>query len=135
MIELRTLKRPTSRNHYLIAPKDFIGPAGNEEAPVFPMPAAKLFQVIRKVVSAQPRTVIVEEDASRMALEAYQKTPLLHFTDDATIEAMPLGSRHSTLALYSRSRVGYTDFGTNRRRARLWLAEIAKNAGAGQEPS
>jgi len=135
MIELRTLKGPLSPNHYLIAPKDFIGPTADEEAPAFPIPAAQLLRIIRAVVSAQPRTAILEESATRMTLEACQRTPLLGFKDSVTIEAMPLGEHRSTLALYSRSRVGYSDFGTNRRRARAWLREITKNAAAAQEAS
>ena len=135
MEDLRTLTRPKSPNHHLIAPAGFGAAAADEEAPPFPLPAPRLFEIARQVVRRQPRTAILVESTERMALEARQRTPLLGFADDVTIQVVPLGDNRSTLALYSRSRVGYADFGVNRRRARAWLREIANNAGAAQEAS
>ena len=135
MLPLRTLTRPKSPNHYLIAPAGFGSAPADEEAPEFPLSGRRLFEIVRRVARRQRRTAVLEEAAEQMAIEARQRTPFLRFKDDVTIEVVPLGANRSTLALYSRSRVGYADFGVNRRRARAWLKEIARNAGADQEAS
>lgn len=135
MLDLRTLTRPNSPNHHLIAPAGFSAAPADEEAPRFPLPARRLFELAREVVRRQPRTAILEESAERMVLEARQRTPVLRFADDVTIQVVAIGESRSTLALYSRSRVGYADFGVNRRRARAWLKEIANNVEAAQEAS
>lgn len=49
-------------------------------------------------------------------------TRIFRFRDDVHVQFLQLGPRQSTLALYSASRTGYWDLGTNRRRVEDWLA-------------
>ena len=46
------------------------------------------------------------------------------FKDDVRVHVIALSPQQSTLALYSASRVGYWDLGTNRRRVEDWLARL-----------
>jgi uncharacterized protein (DUF1499 family) len=51
----------------------------------------------------------------------------MRFKDDVWGLFIPIGENASTLALYSASRVGYWDLGTNRRRVKD-LSERVQNA-------
>lgn len=118
MLDLRTLTRPTSPNHYLIGPRGFTGPAPDESAPEFDLTAARLYELARRLALSQPRTKLLEDAPESLSFEIRQRTKLWRFPDDITVEAVPLGEGRAALALYSRSRCGYSDFDVNRRRAR-----------------
>ena len=133
MLNLRDLRRPASPNHYLIAPEGFAGSRPDEAAPAFDLPAKELYDRARRLVLAEPRTTPLEDAPERLAFEVRQRTPVWRFPDDITIEALPIGERRATLALYSRARCGYWDFGVNRRRARRWLGRVVEGAGGRQD--
>lgn len=62
--------------------------------------------------------------ADGLARAYEQRTPLLGFTDDIDVRFVSLGESRASLAVYSRSRVGYSDLGTNRKRVMRWLAGL-----------
>lgn len=118
----RTLERPASPNHWLAAPADFPGhPDGI--APVFAVPVAVLQDAFKSVLRLMPGAEVVSASAGGMHLVV--TTRIFRFRDDVRVQFIPLGPQQSTLALYSASRVGYWDFGTNRRRVEDWLARLA----------
>ena len=59
-------------------------------------------------------------------LRAEARTRLLGFTDDVWIQVAPQAAG-SRIAIRSASRVGFTDFGTNARRVRAYLARLAES--------
>lgn len=71
------------------------------------------------VVDGLPRITVVDDTPSGM--ELIQRTALLRFADDIAVAYVDLPRGRSSIALFSRSRVGYSDFGVNRRRLRAWL--------------
>jgi uncharacterized protein (DUF1499 family) len=126
VLDLRTLVRPKSPNHYLVAPAGYGGAAADTEAPRFALAPAELAEVVRRVALGERRTALVGEARERLAIEVVQRTPVLRFPDSITIEVLPSEDGGATLALYSRSRYGYGDFGVNRRRVERWLGLIAQ---------
>ncbi|HYO45091.1 MAG TPA: DUF1499 domain-containing protein [Gemmatimonadota bacterium] len=78
---------------------------------------------------AMPLWRVVSEDpgAGRIAAEA--TTPRMKFVDDVEIVVEPTGAG-SRVRVRSASRVGKTDFGTNARRIRAFLARLATAAPA-----
>jgi len=54
-----------------------------------------------------------------------QKSALFRFADDIDVQAIPVDGGKSALAIYSRSRVGYSDLGVNRKRIERWLSQIS----------
>ena len=54
-------------------------------------------------------------------------TAVLGFPDIVTVEFVALGSDRSSIALYSRSRYGRSDFGKNRRRVEHWLSQLPQS--------
>ena len=116
-----TLKRPGSPNNWLVAPAGFaITP--DAVAPVFNVPMCDLIDTFKKVALRSKDVAVVEESAH--AVHVIATTPLLRFKDDVWVRFIPMGENASTLALYSASRVGYWDLGTNRRRLKNWIERV-----------
>jgi len=116
----KTLKRPDTPNTWLVAPADFVIKP-DAVAPVFPVPVSKLRAAFKTVVLGIEGAAIVAESADGMHVVA--TTRLLRFKDDVRALFIPLGDHKSTIALYSASRVGSWDLGTNRRRVERWIRQ------------
>lgn len=88
------------------------------------------WRMARAAAEAMPRWRILDEDPDARAIRAEATTPVLRFTDDVWIRIEPVheGSR---VRMRSASRIGVTDFGTNARRIRDYLARLARTDPAG----
>ena len=114
----QTLVRPSSSNHWLIAPDWFPGNP-DETAPRFSVPVERLRSVFEEVIGALKSVRMKKRDE---VLTCYvDETALLHLKDDIRVQFLSLGPDSSSLAAYSASRIGFLDLGTNRRRLRRWL--------------
>lgn len=121
----KTLKRPSSPNTWLVAPADFaIKP--DAVAPVFEVPLSNLRETFKSVVAATEGAEVVAEAPD--GIHVVVTTSLWKFKDDIRALFIPVGEGKSTIALYSASRVGYWDFGTNRRRVESWLERMQAGA-------
>jgi uncharacterized protein (DUF1499 family) len=116
-----SLKRPGSPNDWLVAPADFVIKP-DAVAPRFRVSAAALFETFKSVVLQWKRITLIAQ--SERALHVVATTSLLRFEDDVWALFMPLAENEATLALYSASRVGYWDLGTNRRRLTAWIERL-----------
>jgi uncharacterized protein (DUF1499 family) len=76
---------------------------------------------------AMPLWQIHFEDPAAGRIAALATTPRLKFVDDIEIVVEPAG-HGSRVRVRSASRVGITDFGTNARRVRAYLARLATSA-------
>jgi uncharacterized protein (DUF1499 family) len=59
-----------------------------------------------------------------MQYDYIQRTELMRYPDSITVRFIPLADGQSTLAIYSRSHYGRSDFGVNQARIRAWLAAL-----------
>jgi uncharacterized protein (DUF1499 family) len=80
----------------------------------------------RSTIAAEPRLIEVAQDAPHRRFVYVVHTAMLGFPDIVTVEFVALGAHRSSIALYSRSRYGRSDFGTNRRRVEDWLARLRR---------
>ena len=124
----KTLKRPDSPNNWLIAPADFTT-RPDAVAPVFPAPVLALREALKAVVLRSRGAAVVEESAYGM--HVVETTLVFRFKDDIYVRFIPLAHHQSTLAIYSTSRAGYWDTGTNRRRLEDWIERTRKALEAG----
>jgi Uncharacterized protein conserved in bacteria len=122
--DFASLVPPDSPNAWVVAPAGVIRGKADEDAPTFAVDAARLAAAWRQVVAAEPRTTITGVSADGLQIEAEQRSALFGFVDDISFRAIPLADGGSTLAVYSRSRVGYWDLGVNRGRVRSWLGRL-----------
>jgi len=116
-IDFRTLKRPNSPNTFLLAPAGLCANATSDgAAPIFDLSASDLFARVKQFVDARPSWAIADLDETNFKLHIVITSRLLKFKDDLDIDVIHLSDGKSDLAIYSRSRVGYSDLGTNRKR-------------------
>ena len=80
--------------------------------------------MVRAVVARQPRTTIVTDTGEYLRAEC--RSRLFGFVDDLELHLWPAGG---VLAVRSAARLGWSDFGVNRRRVAALHAAL-KDAGA-----
>jgi uncharacterized protein (DUF1499 family) len=126
-VTISTLVEPLPGNAALACPPDYCR-AIAIPAPVFALPEARLAQLVREMVVGEAHTLIVSDEPTEHRIVAIQHTPLLRFPDIVTIEFVTPAPGRSSVAIYSRSRYGKGDFGTNQRRVMRWLEQIERLA-------
>ena len=127
-IDFQTFKRPAKPNNWLVAPDGFADTAlPDESSPVFDRTPSALFEDIMQMVAARDDWKITASDPAAGHISFTAVTKLLRFKDDVDILVLPVpGHDHqSTLVVYSRSRVGYSDLGTNGKRVNALLSALA----------
>ena len=101
-IFFESLVRPSSSNHWLIAPEGFPG-IPDETAPGYPVPVERLQNAFEDVIGALKSVQQVKRDGE---LSYYvDKTAIFHFKDDIRIQFLSQGPDTSSLAMYSASRI------------------------------
>jgi uncharacterized protein (DUF1499 family) len=123
-LDFQTLERPKSPNTYLVAPAGFVDHAHpDEEGPIFFCSPESLFSQVEALVAMRKdwRLKALDAQAGRISFIAVSK--LLKFKDDVDIAILPDDGK-STLAIYSASRVGYSDLGANAKRVKELLASL-----------
>ncbi|UEM01441.1 DUF1499 domain-containing protein [Skermanella rosea] len=129
--DFAALERASTPNQYLVAPPGTT-PRAEPDAgsPVFPVPPERLRDAMIAVVEEAPRTTLLERSSDGMRMLLVQRSALLRFPDYVDVAILPAGEGGSTVAVYSRSRFGYSDMGVNRRRVEAWLADLKRRIGA-----
>lgn len=125
LMNLRTFNRSSKPNSAVFAPVGIsIAADVDQTSPVFDCNSATLFEVCRNVLSKLERVSCVAENADSRRLAFVAQTKLLRFKDDIDVEVVDLGENRSSLVIYSRSRIGYSDLGTNRKRIEHWIEAL-----------
>ena len=121
-VNFRALPESSRPNRWLVCPPGYASREPDETPPVFDTDCAGLRAAWRALIQREPRIEVLRDEADGMDL--VQRTALLRFADDIAVAYVNLGHGRSTIALFSRSRVGYSDLGVNRRRLGRWLAAL-----------
>lgn len=130
-VDFSTLTRRTSPNDALICPEGFCAHAIPDRiAPIYPVAVTTLRDAFMAMLASQPRTKLVGSDEDKLQYTLVQKSAVFRFPDDITVQFVALDDRRATLAIYSRSRYGYSDFGANRRRLDGWLDSLQRDISA-----
>lgn len=127
-VAIRELRDPLPGNSYLSCPPDYCA-ATATPSPSFARPADRLEQDWRHMLASEPGIVIVADEPAQYRLIVIQHTKLLRFPDVVTAEFVALDHDRSSVAVYSKSRYGSGDFGTNRKRILRWLDRLRQQAG------
>jgi uncharacterized protein (DUF1499 family) len=93
-------------------------------SPVYNVPVAVLRNAWLGMILQQPRVERLAVSADELQYDFMQRSRLLRFPDTITVRFIPLDPVMSTLAIYSRSHYGYSDFGVNQHRIESWLAAL-----------
>lgn len=94
------------------------------ETHLFAVDAPVLYAAVREEMADAFRIRMVEEDPQRGHMRAVVFTPLVRLPDTLTAEVRSAGPGRSSLYLYSRSKIGYADLGTNEARLKTLLRHL-----------
>ncbi len=122
--DLQNLTLPTSANYYLVCPKGFCNVQPNEYSQVYNVSAEDLFNAWNQVASKQIYMDITGTIPEKAQYEYVQKSIVFGFPDYITVEFIAISNYSSTLAIYSRSRYGFYDFGVNKKRVQKLLGQL-----------
>ena len=127
-IAIRELRDPIPQNAFLTCPAGYCA-ATAASSPTFKLSVARLAEDWAEMVAGESGVVQITAEPTQHRLVLIQHTMLLRFPDIITVEFVDVAPDRSSLAIYSRSRYGRGDFGTNRRRVERWLSQLAQIAG------
>jgi uncharacterized protein (DUF1499 family) len=122
-IDMQRIERPASPNTALAGPAGF-APPPDVVTPIYQMPAARLYEAVRAVAAAQPRTFLAADYAAERQTDWVVRSAVFNFPDLVTAQIADAGPDTSTVVLYSRSVYGRSDLGVNRQRLNTWLAAL-----------
>jgi len=124
-VDFRTLELHDRPNQFLVCPDDLCSTArAHLKAPTFDIPADQLLAQFQSVALDQQDVKRIEYDTSDLKIDFVQRTKTMRYPDIVTVQAVPIDENSSTLAIYSRSVFGHSDFGVNEKRIRHWLNEL-----------
>ncbi len=123
-IEFKTLKRAPRPNQYLVCPPDLCTETPDAVSPVYDVTDAVLKKAWLALMAEQPRTAQVGLSPDTSQYDFVQRSNWIRFPDTITVKFIALPPDRSTLAIYSRSHYGYSDWGVNRQRIEGWLKSI-----------
>ena len=124
--DLTAFQRPNSPNTALYAPAGLsLENETDGTVPTYPKSVADLSKVACKVWGNLKNVKLTEmvEDGFRLS-RFVATTPVLRFKDDITVQFVSMENDHSSFIIYSASRIGYSDFGTNKKRVEDWLYRL-----------
>jgi uncharacterized protein (DUF1499 family) len=128
-VEFETFVRGSRPNTALACPLDFCRNAKADFDPgVFAMPDEELRRRFTEFALGQPRVVPVYRHAQPglPTQDRYiQRSATMSFPDTIDVRFIALSGETSTLAIYSRSQIGYSDRGVNLTRIKLWIEGAA----------
>ncbi len=124
------LKRPDTPNTYLVAPGGLCQQAEPDKvSPVIRKSPEALYRRLTGMVELRRDWIEMESDDENKRLTFVARTSFLRFKDDVDIAVLPVAGIKEDeigahIAIYSRSRIGYSDLGANRRRCLSLLAQL-----------
>ena len=123
-IDFATLVLDGRPNQHLVCPEGFCAASPHAISPVFEIPATALRDRWMAMIAGQPRVTRTGTDDAALHYDFVQRSLVFRFPDAITVRFIALDEGRSTLALFSRSSYGTSDFGVNRRRVEAWLAAL-----------
>ena len=111
-----SFSRSSKPNNFLVAPEGLCQQSKPDvSSPIVPKRASELTQEMIGYFRPSDGWRDLEYDIENHRISVVAITPLLRFKDDIDILVIPDGE-NAQIAMYGRSRVGYSDLGTNRKR-------------------
>ena len=118
-MDMAALVRPATPNTALAAPAGF-RPAPDIVTRPYGVPPQQLYEAVRRVALAQPRTYAHVAYDDRLQAHFVARSAVFNFPDLIAVQVTP----ECGLILWSRSVYGESDLGVNRKRLQAWLAAL-----------
>lgn len=128
-VDFATLTRRSTPNDALACPPGICPKAEADMVPpVFPVPGDRLRAIVAEVASEDAETRPTFESNWGEEDRYLARSRIMRYPDTINVQIVGQGEGRSTLALYSRSQIGLSDFGVNRARIERWLKRIGEIA-------
>jgi uncharacterized protein (DUF1499 family) len=127
-VAFETLVRRTTPNDALACPPDVCTAPSDVLPPAYALSAAQLRQAFAAVIAAEPRVTRVAADDTTLTDRYIQRTAMMGFPDTIVVRFFDRPGGRSSLALYSRSEFGRSDFGVNKARIKRWITRLGEHA-------
>ncbi len=108
-------------NQFLVCSPSICNADPHADSPVFDVSVDELRERWHEVIASQPRMEVLVADQERDHFEYVQRSARFRFPDIIVVRFISVSPSQSTLAIYSRSVYGKSDFGLNRERIEAWL--------------
>ena len=131
LLDFDTIPRDRKPNSALALPKHSRRDDADLQSPVFPATVEQLRDAVVSIAALEPRTHLLHLDREAMQAEFEQSSKIFRFPDTITVTFEAVDATRATLSIYSRARLGYYDFGVNRKRVQRWLDLLAAKLGGG----
>lgn len=126
MIDFATVERPASPNTYLVCTPELCRAArADEPSPVFNASTDAVRAAIKEIVP----DIAFTESPQGVRGSYVAVTSIMRFRDDVDVLLAPTADGRTQVAIYSRSRVGYSDLGANRKRVQGILQKLRARLG------
>ena len=119
-VEFEGLELTNKPNQFLMCPPSIC--KGHADSTVFKISVNKLRELWLNLVKTKPRLELLAENGQQF--DYVQRSERFRFPDIITVRFIRVSPSEATLAIYSRSVYGQSDFGVNRKRIEAWLSEI-----------
>jgi hypothetical protein len=121
-LEARRTGRP---NDFLVLPPGMAG--ADAESPLFDATLPAMARRLDQMARSQPRVTRLAGSNEAGFITFVARSRLIGFPDYVSVKVMPQPDGRMALAIWSRSRFGYSDAGVNRARVEDWLSRLASS--------
>lgn len=116
---------PNTPNYYLVCPQKYCNVTPSAYSPVFHVSADDLFNAFNQIIATKSRVQFVNDIPEQGEFLLVEKS-IFGFPADITVQFIALSEDTSTLAIFSKSRYGFYDFGSNKRRLNNLFMELSQ---------
>lgn len=126
LLDFDSLPRKRKPNSALARPAHSPRDDAELESPVFQASVEQLRDAVVSIAAREPRTHLLHLDREAMQAEFEQSSRIFRFPDTITVAFEAVDASHASVSIYSRAKLGYYDFGVNRKRVQRWLNLLAR---------
>ena len=123
-VDFASLQLTENPNQYLMCPIGACSAPTHAESAIYAAPVDTLHERWDAMIETQPRVAVLARDRTNQQIDYVQRSAVFRFPDVITVRFIPLPENRSTIAIYSRSLYGKSDFGVNRERIEAWVAAM-----------
>jgi len=116
-----TAPTPVKPHSFRMAPPALTNEVVDMPAPVFTANPTLMAKAFDDFVLSQNKTTRIAGSPEEGWMTYIQRSPRWNFPDYISVKFIDLNGGKSTIAIFSRSRFGYSDLGVNKKRVLTWV--------------
>jgi len=123
-VDIESMEYSGGTNTHLICPPGYCKNAkADSDAPIFAVSGAELRQGLLDQLNAAPRTTIMADDGD---IRVVSRTDRMRFPDTISIRVIDIADNQASVAMFSRSQIGRSDFGVNGSRIKSIIRRLSE---------